>query len=91
MGTLSASTLDAKQKQMNLFRSRVHHLIECLSDEELEIIWLTLEALYCDLYALRAVQEGVRSRNPGDTLTLEEALDLLPVLQPNQRLHKELL
>lgn len=70
---------------MNLFRSRAHHLIDRLSDEELAIVWATLETLYCDLFMLRAVQEGQRSHNPGDTLTREEALDLMPLLQPAPR------
>lgn len=70
---------------MTLFRSRAHHLIDCLSDAELESVWKTLDALYCDLYLLRAVQEGERARKPGDTLTRPEALDLLPLLQPAPR------
>ncbi len=70
---------------MNLFRSRAHHLIDRLSDEELESIWVMLESTYYDLYLLRATQDAKRTYQPGDTLTREEALQLLPLLQPTPR------
>ncbi len=70
---------------MNLFRSRAHHLIDRLSDAELENLWTLLETAYLDFYVLRAVQEAKRLHKPGDTLTREEALQLLPFLQPAPR------
>lgn len=70
---------------MNLFRSRAHHLIDRLSDEELESIWAMLESTYYDLYMLRAIQEAKRTHQPGDSLRREEALQLLPLLQPAPR------
>lgn len=65
---------------MNPLRSRIHRLIDRLSDEELEEIWPRLEALYYDFYMLRAVQESKQILQPGDTLTREEALRSLPLL-----------
>ena len=67
---------------MNLFRSRAHHLIDRFSDKELESVWLELETLFCDLYVMKAIQASKRRHNPGDTLTREEALRLLPLIQP---------
>lgn len=65
---------------MNPLRSRIHRLIDRLSDEELEEIWPILEALYYDFYMLRAVHEAKQILQPGDTLTREEALRSLPLL-----------
>jgi hypothetical protein len=70
---------------MNLFRSRAHHLIDRLSDEELEDSWVELETLFYDLYVMKAIQASKKSHNPGDTLTREEALGLLPLTQPTPR------
>ncbi|MBD1844183.1 hypothetical protein H6F89_12390 [Cyanobacteria bacterium FACHB-63] len=70
---------------MNLYRSRAHHLIDRLSDEELEQLWAVLETAYYDLYMLKAIEEAQRAHKPGDTLTREEAMQLLPILQPSPR------
>lgn len=65
---------------MNLFRSRLHFLIDQLSEEELAGMWTVLSELYCDLYMLRAIQASKRTFKPGDTLTQEEATQLLASL-----------
>lgn len=70
---------------MSFYRHRAHHLIDRLSDTELEMFWSVLEAAYFDAYILRAIEDGRRSHNPGDTLTREEAIQLLPLLQPAPR------
>lgn len=70
---------------MNLFRSRAHRLIDRLSDEELESVWLELETLFYDLYVMKAIQASKKTHNPGDTLTREEAVQLLPLIQPSPR------
>jgi hypothetical protein len=70
---------------MNLFRSRAHHLIDRLSDEELASAWIELETLFHDLYVMKAIQASKKCHNPGDTLTREEALRLLPLVQPAPR------
>ncbi|BAU11591.1 hypothetical protein LEP3755_20900 [Leptolyngbya sp. NIES-3755] len=70
---------------MNFYRSRAHHLIDRLSDPELERFWTVLETAYCDFYMLRAIEDARRSHKPGDTLTREEAIQLLPLLQPAPR------
>ncbi|MEB3336814.1 MAG: hypothetical protein VKJ46_05075 [Leptolyngbyaceae bacterium] len=65
---------------MSLFRRRVHHLIDQLSDEDLQSVWTALKGFYYDAYMLKAIQESKVALNPGDTLTREEALELLPLL-----------
>jgi hypothetical protein len=70
---------------MNLYRNRAHHLIDLMSDAELETFWSVLETAYCDVYMLKAISDGRRTHNPGDTLTREEAMQLLPLLQPTPR------
>jgi hypothetical protein len=65
---------------MNPLRSRVHHLIDQLLDEEVESLWPVLEALYYDFYMIRAIEESKQTLQPGDTLTREEALRSLPLL-----------
>jgi uncharacterized protein with gpF-like domain len=70
---------------MNLYRNRAHHLIDRMSDAELETFWPVLETAYCDAYMLKAIADGRRTHNPGDTLTREEAMQLLPLLQPAPR------
>lgn len=70
---------------MNLFRSRAHHLIDSLSDKEVESLWTELETLYHDLYVLRAVEASQHTHRPGDTLTREDAMRLLPLIQSSSR------
>ncbi len=70
---------------MNLFRSRAHHLIDTLSDQELESLWAELETLYYDLYVLRAIEASQQTHRPGDTLTRDDALRLLPLIQLSSR------
>ena len=62
---------------MKTLRSKLHTLIDRLGDEELEPTWNLLETLYHDFYMLRAIEEARRSRQPGDTLTHEEAIQRL--------------
>ncbi len=68
---------------MNLFRSRAHHLIDRLSDEDLSSLWSFLETFYQDLYMLRAIQIAKQTLQPGDALTRDEALELLAIIQPS--------
>ncbi|WP_223257467.1 hypothetical protein [Phormidesmis priestleyi] len=70
---------------MNLFRSRAHHLIDNLSDQEVEGLWIELETLYHDLYMLKAVEASQHTHRPGDTLTREDALRLLPLIHSSSR------
>jgi hypothetical protein len=70
---------------MNLFRSRAHHLIDCLSDEDLSSLWNFLETFYLDAYMLRAIQNAKQTLQPGDALTHAEALELLSIIQPSLR------
>jgi SpoU rRNA methylase family enzyme len=70
---------------MNLLRGRMQRLteqlpslIEQLPDESLDDAWNVLQPLYYDLYMLGAMQQAVQTVRPGDVLTREEALLLLP-------------
>ncbi|MFN6569938.1 hypothetical protein A6770_30760 [Nostoc minutum NIES-26] len=62
---------------MNLLRIRIHHLIEQLTDEELESGWNALHSLHCDFYMLKAIQQVKQSQQPWDILTSEEATRML--------------
>lgn len=70
---------------MSFYRNRAHHLIDRMTDAELEMFWPVLETAYCDAFMLRAIEDASRAHNPGDTLTREEAIRLLPLLQPAPR------
>ncbi|OLP19014.1 hypothetical protein BST81_07255 [Leptolyngbya sp. 'hensonii'] len=59
---------------MNPLRSRVHRLVDRLSEEDLENIWMALKGLYYDSYMLKAIQDAKATLTPGDSLTREEAL-----------------
>lgn len=63
--------------RMNLLKDRAHHLINQLTDEELKSLWPTLTTLYYDFYMLRAIAAAKQSLQPGDTLTREEAMQVL--------------
>ncbi|MGI0487624.1 hypothetical protein ACN4EK_19450 [Pantanalinema rosaneae CENA516] len=65
---------------VNRLRTKVHRLIDQLSDEQLVNIWADLSDLYCDSYMIQAIQASKQSLKPGDTLTREEALRVLPHL-----------
>ncbi|MDH6060681.1 hypothetical protein NWP17_09550 [Chrysosporum bergii ANA360D] len=58
---------------MDLLRIRIHHLIEQLSDEELQSVWEHIHALHCDFYMLKEIQKAKQSQQPWDILTHEEA------------------
>jgi hypothetical protein len=62
---------------MNLLRIRIHHLIEQLTDEELQSVWHHLHALHSDFYMLKAIQQVKQSQQPWDILTYEEAIRML--------------
>jgi hypothetical protein len=65
---------------MTHFRTRLHQLINQLSDDELNSLWLVLADFYNDAYMLRAIQSAKRCLTPGDTFTREEALRVLSQL-----------
>lgn len=58
-------------------KSRIHRLLDSLSEEELQIIWPMLEELYYDFYLLRAIQQAKQEVKPGDSFTREEAVRFL--------------
>jgi hypothetical protein len=62
---------------MNLLRTRIHHLIEQLDDEDLQSTWDVVHNLHCDFYMLKAIEQVKRSQQPWDILTQDEAIRLL--------------
>ncbi len=65
---------------MNFLRNVFHELIDELSDEDLESLWRVMRERYYDLYINKAIQETKRIVHPGNTLTREEAIQLLEFL-----------
>lgn len=65
---------------MKALRVQVHQLIDQLTEEEIASFWSVLLNFYCDRYMLQAIQNSKASHNPGDTLTRDEAIRLLPDL-----------
>ncbi|BAY61369.1 hypothetical protein H6G33_05235 [Calothrix sp. FACHB-1219] len=59
---------------MNLLRTRIHHLIDQLADEDLPTTWEVVHNLYCDFCMLKAIEETKRSQQPWDILTQDEAI-----------------
>ncbi len=57
------------------FRTRVHWVIDELSDDQLSELWHTIAEMYHDAYLLKALQTSKRS--PGDSFTRDEALQFL--------------
>lgn len=62
---------------MNFFRKRLHHLVDQISDQDLEEACQLLQRLHEDSFMLKAIQESKDSLNPGDSLSYEAALQLL--------------
>ena len=54
-------------------RQKVHHLIDNLSDEEIEKVWSVIYALYCDFSTMRAIEDAQKTQQPWDILTHDEA------------------
>lgn len=65
---------------MDPLRHQIHNLVEQLSDEELRELWVTVSEVYCDFLMLRSIQAARAVRQPGDTMTREEALRFLSLL-----------
>ena len=70
----------ANRRDMNLLRTRIHHLIEQLDDEDLQSAWDVIHKLHCDCYMLKAIEQVKRSQQPWDILTQEEAIRQLMYL-----------
>jgi hypothetical protein len=62
---------------MSVLRPQLHHLIEQMSDDELQLVWSVVYALHCDYKVLKAIQSVKPSQQPWDTLTHEEAVQVL--------------
>ncbi|TAE58380.1 MAG: hypothetical protein EAZ76_13285 [Nostocales cyanobacterium] len=59
---------------MNLLRIRMHHLIEQISDDDLQKVWGVVQALHFDYYMLNAINEVRSSQQPWDILNHDEAI-----------------
>jgi hypothetical protein len=64
---------------MDFLKNHLHRLIDQLPEEELKSLGTVLTDIYYNFYLLQAIQEGQRSRNPGDALTRDEALRFLSI------------
>lgn len=62
---------------MNLLRNRLHRLIDRMPEQELEIAWEYLDNFHCDNLMLKAIEKAKKNQRPGDTLTREEAEEIL--------------
>ncbi len=71
---------------MQSLRDRAHNLINLLSDDDLEVLWATMQTQFYDLYLLGAVQAAKENFKPGDVLTREEALALVMSSTPTTHL-----
>ncbi|MEB3294757.1 MAG: hypothetical protein VKJ24_16500 [Synechococcales bacterium] len=69
---------------LHSLRDRAHHLINTLTDEELEVMWTVMQTHYYDLYMLGEIQSAKENFKPGDLLTHEGAIDLLKMLRSPQ-------
>jgi hypothetical protein len=62
---------------INPLRKKLHYLIDRISEEDLGKTWKTLQALFYDSYMLKAIEEAKEALTPGDSLTYEEAIEML--------------
>jgi hypothetical protein len=67
-------------------RDRAHHLINLMSDDDLDVLWATMQTQFYDLYLLGAVQAAKENFKPGDVLSREEALALVMSSTPTTQL-----
>jgi hypothetical protein len=71
---------------MQSVRDRAHNLVNVMSDEDLAVLWATMQTQFYDLYLLGAVQSAKENFKPGDVLTREEALALVMSSTPTTHL-----
>ena len=62
---------------MQSVRDRAHNLINVMSDDDIAVLWATMQTQFYDLYLLGAVQSAKENFHPGDVLTREDALALV--------------
>ncbi|WP_228041736.1 hypothetical protein [Planktothrix mougeotii] len=62
---------------INPLRKKLHYLVDQISEEDLGKAWKSLQTLFYDTYMLKAIQEAKETLTPGDSLTYDEALELL--------------
>ncbi|MGC9528215.1 MAG: hypothetical protein ACP5D7_21995 [Limnospira sp.] len=55
----------------------MHRLIDGIAEEDVKVAWEFLKPLYEDAFVLDAIQNAQRKLRPGDSLTQEEALQVL--------------
>lgn len=66
-----------ESKNIRSLKSKLYSLIEQMSDTELEKAWIYLQTLHYDSFMLVAIQKSKTSHQPGDSLTKEEAIQIL--------------
>jgi hypothetical protein len=58
-------------------RRKLHRLIDGIAEEDVKVAWEFLKPLYEDAFILEAIQNAQGKLRPGDSLTREEALQVL--------------
>jgi hypothetical protein len=64
-------------KMINPLRKKLHYLVDQISEEDLRKAWKFLQTLIYDTYMLKAIQEAKENLRPGDSLTYDEALQMV--------------
>ncbi len=62
---------------INPLRKKLHYLVDQICEEDLGKAWKSLQTLIYDTYMLKAIQEAKENLRPGDSLTYDEALEML--------------
>lgn len=62
---------------MSWLKNKLHRLIDRMSEPEIKTAWEYLENFYYDNLMLEAIEKAKRSQQPGDTLTRDEAIQIL--------------
>jgi len=64
-------------KAMISLKKKLHRLVDGIAEEDVKVAWDFLKPLYEDAFVLDAIQNAQRKLRPGDSLTREEALQIL--------------
>lgn len=62
---------------MKIYRKKLHDVIDRLAEDNLGTAWKFLQTLYYDDFMLQEIQDAKQTLRPGDSLTREEALQVL--------------
>ncbi len=66
-----------KSRLQNLINKILPEMMAELSEDSVNDAWEIAQQLYYDWYMLKAISDSKQIVNPGDTLNLEEAINVL--------------